>query len=86
MSILNMSLVVGLAIALAACNTRPTCLTNEKDTAVVIDIENICEQGRRSSCIEYSRLRMKRDSDGTICAMYSYGWKYKVGDKIRGPM
>lgn len=77
--------LVAAVLMLAACDNRPRCLADAKDTAVVLEVEQVCISGRYD-CTRYDRLRMKRDSDGTVCAMSSYGWKYKEGDKIRGPM
>jgi len=74
-----------VAVGLGACDNSPKCLVDAKDTAVVIDVDQLCSSGRYD-CTRYDRLRMTRDADGTVCAMHSYGWKYKVGDKIRGPM
>ena len=85
MAILNRTLAAGLALALAACDNRPNCLVDAKDTAVVLDVEQDCSPGRYG-CTNYDRLRMQRESDGTVCAMTSYGWKYKKGDRLRGPM
>ena len=86
MPLVVLALMFGLAVALGACDSKPKCLVDAKDTATVLEVENLCTQVMRSNCYEHDRLRMQRDSDGTVCAMYSSSWKYKQGDKIRGPM
>jgi hypothetical protein len=77
------------AVALGACDSKPKCLVDAKDTATVLEVENVCSAyyGRRgNSCSEYDRLRMQRDSDGTVCVLWNTNWQYKAGDKIRGPL
>ena len=85
MPLVVLALMFGLAVALGACDSKPKCLVDAKDTAVIIEVDQTCVPGRYN-CNNYDRLRMQRDSDGTVCAMYSADWKYKAGDKIRGPM
>jgi hypothetical protein len=75
-----------IAVGLGACSDNaPKCLVDDKDTGVVLEIEELCLKGRWN-CNPFTRLRIERNSDKTICAMIDGGWKYKVGDKIRGPM
>lgn len=79
-------ITVIIAGGLGACSdATPKCLSTEKDTAVVLEIEELC-RSTRWNCAPFTRLRMTRDSDKTICAMVDGGWKYKPGDKIRGPL
>ena len=85
--------LLGAAVAVGACGKKPACLADQKETATVLEVENIC-QARwhlQDHCLRYTdytyqRLRMQRDSDGTVCTAFNGSWMYKPGDKIRGPL
>lgn len=73
---------------LAACDSRgPYCLDGSKETATVLEVEDLCGRGRHTECaFTFQRMRLQRE-DGTVCAVErSSKWIYKPGDKVRGPL
>lgn len=78
-------IAVASMFLLAACGGNE-CLKDSKETATVLEVENICSASRYNDCAYKSqRLRMQRE-DGTVCGVFSQSWIYKPGDKIRGPI
>jgi len=81
-------LTVSMAATLAACDSRgPYCLWSSKETAMVLEVEDLCAQRRHTDCaFKFQRMRLQRE-DGTVCAVErSIKWIYKPGDKVRGPL
>ena len=79
------------AVAVGACGKKPACLVDQKETATVLEVDNACNARFPDQCLRYTdytyqRLRMQRDSDGTVCTAFNDSWMYKPGDKIRGPL
>jgi hypothetical protein len=73
---------------LAACGPRdPECLKDSKETATVLEIEEVCASTRYHNCgVQFQRMRLQRE-DGTVCGVErSSRWIYKSGDKVRGPL